>query len=58
MKLILLYLDNRVEKFNIARAFQDRNIGMGKLYYETLYNEHGKGQFINTEDLRTWEIEP
>ena len=57
MKLVLLYLDNKLEEIEVKRVFQDRHHGMGsKLYYETFYDEVGKGKFVNTDELITWEI--
>lgn len=58
MKLVLLYLDNRLEEFKVKRVFQDKSHGMGRLYYETYFDERGKGKIVNIDDLMTWEIEP
>lgn len=60
-KLKILYKDGRFEEITVKRVFQqrmnqDENIG-SKLYYEDIYAEHGRGKWLNTDEMECWELE-
>lgn len=61
-KLKILYKDDRYEEITVKRVFQQRpnkkeNIG-SKLYYEDIYAERGKGKWLDTDEMKCWELEP
>lgn len=56
MFLFVLYTDGSKEKFNVRVVWQDHVLGMDKVYYETFHDEIGKGKFISTKIIKTWQI--
>lgn len=56
-KLIVLF-ENDVEKiFHVSVVWQDYHYGFDCLYYETLFDERGKGHFLKLDDVKTWKVE-
>lgn len=57
MKLKIMNKERKKKEYPISIAWQDHTFGMNRLYFETIFDEKGKGQFISTDDLLCWMIE-
>lgn len=58
IKLILLFKDNTRKEYLVRTCWQDTMHGIQKLYYETMYDDDGKGTFIDTNELKCWKAVP
>ncbi|MDF2879700.1 MAG: hypothetical protein K0R54_257 [Clostridiaceae bacterium] len=56
MKLTIMFKDRTVNNIHVQIVWQDHTQGMDKLYYETLYDEKGKGTFVPINNILTWQI--
>lgn len=54
MLLQLLYHNGTRKEIHVVTVWGDHTHGMNRLYYETMYDEPGKGTFLKLEELRTW----
>jgi hypothetical protein len=51
-----MFKDRTVNNIHVQIVWQDHTQGMDKLYYETLYDEKGKGTFVPINNILTWQI--
>lgn len=57
MMLRILFKDGCVEDIPVKVAWQDIHSEYD-LYYETYYDEEGKGTFVEMKLIKTWKIIP